>query len=91
MKTSLRNESWQQKKIVSQVTHLIHVASLVGSEDWLALNIMPWTVKRSVDPCFALLRTYPAEEGSWEDRSPLPASLCTERQCPRGERQKICL
>lgn len=45
METSLRNESWQQKKTVSQVAHLTHVVSLAGSQDWLPLNSMLWKSK----------------------------------------------
>lgn len=40
MEISLRNESWQQKKTVSQVAHLTHVVSLAGAQDWLPLNSM---------------------------------------------------
>lgn len=87
MKTSLRNEGWQQRKTVSQVAHLIHVVSLAGSEDWLALNSMPWTVRKPVDTCSASLGTYPAEEGCWGDRSPLPASQCTTWQMHKERRQ----
>lgn len=54
--TSL-NESWQQKKIVRQVVRLIHIVSFVGSEDWLALNSTPWTVKKSAGTQSATLGT----------------------------------